>query len=105
MVQAVDVQLAAAVPTENCLGLARYASETTPSYAIALTPAAADVERLVQRLRNAVVPIVGRRVDGRLVLDLRTVLPRQDQRLVEMVADDASSLAKTVAETAAIPGV
>ncbi len=103
LAQAVDVESAAAVPTENCLGLARYEHDNLPSYAIALTPVGGDVQPLDQRLRNAAVPIVGRRVDGRLVLDLRTVLPRQDQRLVEMVAGDAKLPVESAVETAATP--
>ncbi|MEX2092122.1 MAG: L-seryl-tRNA(Sec) selenium transferase [Pirellulales bacterium] len=103
--QADDVESAEAVATENCLGLARYEIEKMPSYAIALSPVGGDVARLDQRLRSAPVPIVGREVAGRLLLDLRTVLPRQDQRLVEIVAGPWDLPAKTVAETAATPGI
>jgi hypothetical protein len=38
-----------------------------------------------ERLRNAPLPLVGRRQDDRLLVDLLTVLPRQDLDLVEIV--------------------
>ena len=90
LAQADDVDFAVAVATENCLGIAHLDDEHMPSFAIALTAANNDVRALDQRLRNAPVPVFGRRQDDRLLVDLRTVLPRQDQRLVEMVAGDSS---------------
>jgi L-seryl-tRNA(Ser) seleniumtransferase len=38
---------------------------------------------LANRLRTATQPVVGRIENDRLLLDLRTVFPRQDQALVE----------------------
>jgi L-seryl-tRNA(Ser) seleniumtransferase len=72
-----------------------------PSYAIALTPAGGNVAALDERLRKSPVPIVGRREGDRLLLDLRTVLPRQDQSLVEMVVRRATPVAENAIETAA----
>jgi L-seryl-tRNA(Ser) seleniumtransferase len=54
-----------------------------PSYGIALTPADGDVHSLDKRLRAAPSLIRGRLEGDRLVLDLRTVFPRQDTQLVE----------------------
>jgi len=98
--QASDVEYAAAVTSESCLGLARLENDKLPSYAIALTPAGGDLGSLIRRLQNAPVPVVGRVDEERLLLDLRTVLPRQDQRLVEMIVGSTDSLAKTLAESA-----
>jgi L-seryl-tRNA(Ser) seleniumtransferase len=102
LAQAADVEFAVAVPSESCLGLAHIDDDKLPSYAIALTPEGGDLRSLDQRLRNASVPIIARAEEGRLLVDLRTVLPRQDQRLVEMIAREAILPAKTVDETAAI---
>jgi L-seryl-tRNA(Ser) seleniumtransferase len=54
-----------------------------PSYGIALTPGDGDVHRLEKRIAASSQPVVGRVENDRLVLDLRTVFPRQDKSLVE----------------------
>ena len=89
--QAEDVASAAAVATENCLGVAHSIDRRLPSFAIALTAANDDVRALDRRLRNAPVPVVGRIQDDRLLIDLRTVLARQDRQLVEMIVGDLSA--------------
>lgn len=63
------------------------------SWSIALTPAERSLERLAAQLRQASPPVVGRTEGDRLVLDLRTVFPRQDLELVEA----AEALGHTVA--------
>jgi L-seryl-tRNA(Ser) seleniumtransferase len=85
MAQASDVQSAVVFESDSALGLSHGGSDKLPSIAIVLTPADGNAGALDQRLRHATVPVVGRLDDGRVWLDLRTVLPRQDQRLVEMV--------------------
>jgi L-seryl-tRNA(Ser) seleniumtransferase len=67
-----------------------------PTWAIALTPASGTAEELAEALRNGEPSIVGRVQDGRLLLDLRSVFPRQDQQLIEAVA--AVSTEKASAE-------
>jgi L-seryl-tRNA(Ser) seleniumtransferase len=57
-------------------------SHEYPSYAVALT-VEGDVKSLDRRLRDGALPIVGRIEGERLLLDLRTVLPRQDKTLVD----------------------
>ncbi len=54
-----------------------------PSFGVALTPADGDLQGLERRLINSSQPVVGRIESERLVLDLRTVFPRQDKLLVE----------------------
>ena len=56
-----------------------------PSWGIALTPRKGDVASLAETLSQAVYPVLGRPEGGRLVLDLRTVFPRQDMDLVSAV--------------------
>jgi L-seryl-tRNA(Ser) seleniumtransferase len=80
-----DVEFADVIATSNCLGIGRFAHWNRPSYAIALAAANGDVAALDERLRNASLPVVGRRQEDRLLVDLLTVLPRQDLDLVEMV--------------------
>jgi len=46
------------------------------------------------------VPIVACRHENRLLVDLRTVLPRQDQTIVDMVAGPSLPAPTTAAETA-----
>jgi L-seryl-tRNA(Ser) seleniumtransferase len=57
-----------------------------PSYGIALTACNADMDSLEKRLANAAQAVVGRVENERLVLDLRTVFPRQDQALLAALA-------------------
>ena len=57
-----------------------------PTRLVAIDPAPADAAELEQRLRAGKTPIVARIQDGRVLLDLRTVLPDQEDRLVEGVA-------------------
>jgi len=45
-----------------------------------------DAAPLERRLRLGTPPIVGRVQEGRLLLDLRTVLPAQDEMLIERLA-------------------
>ena len=53
------------------------------TWCVAVTPEGMSVDRLAAGLRQGTPPVVGRVVQDRLVLDLRTVVPRQDQGLVE----------------------
>jgi L-seryl-tRNA(Ser) seleniumtransferase len=48
-----------------------------------------DAEALASRLRAGDPPVVGRIQEGRLLLDARTVLPGEDEALVEAVAGAA----------------
>jgi L-seryl-tRNA(Ser) seleniumtransferase len=91
LAQAADVAFAVAVATENCLGVAHSTDQRLPSFAIALTTANDDASALDQRLRSAPVPVVCRLEDDRLLVDLRSVLARQDRQLVEMIAGDSAA--------------
>jgi L-seryl-tRNA(Ser) seleniumtransferase len=53
-----------------------------PTWCIAIRPAAMTVDRLDAALRMGTPPVVGRKKDDRLLLDLRSVLPRQDIQLL-----------------------
>lgn len=71
------------VETESTVGGGSLPEETQPSRGIAL--AATSAARAVAALRNADPPIIARIVDDRVVLDLRSVLPEQDDRLTQAV--------------------
>jgi L-seryl-tRNA(Ser) seleniumtransferase len=69
--------------TRSTVGGGSLAEETQPSFAVALGGVAAT--RLAAALRKADPPVVARIVDGRVALDLRTVLPEDDEVLVRAV--------------------
>jgi L-seryl-tRNA(Ser) seleniumtransferase len=77
--------IASAVPIETESPVTLAIAEGVPSYGIALTPANADVRALDKRLRTARFPIAGRVESERVILDLRTVQPRQDIALVDSI--------------------
>ncbi len=81
---------------------ARFADQQLPSWSIALRPAQGTAEKLAEQLRAA-SPAVWTTVDGgRVRLDLRTVLPRQDEPLV--AALEALGLKPTAAPAASAGG-
>jgi seryl-tRNA(Sec) selenium transferase len=53
---------------------------------IALSPVRDDVQALDKRLRSARFPVLGRIENDQIILDLRTVLPRQDTTLIDALA-------------------
>jgi L-seryl-tRNA(Ser) seleniumtransferase len=57
-----------------------------PTWAIALRHATRSADWLDGWLRQQEIPIVGRIEDDRLLLDLRTALPEEDERVAEMLA-------------------
>ncbi|MBN1911167.1 MAG: L-seryl-tRNA(Sec) selenium transferase [Pirellulales bacterium] len=54
-----------------------------PTWCIAMTPVHMNVDRLSTLLRSADPAVLGRMEEDRLLLDLRSVLPRDDLRLVD----------------------
>ena len=69
-------------------GLSTVGGGGAPGSAIAtrltrLTPSARSASWLESRLRELRPPVIARIVDDRVLLDLRTVLPEQDERLIE----------------------
>ena len=52
-----------------------------PTWCVALRPAALTVDRLADALRSGTPAVVGRKKGDRLLLDLRSVPPRQDTQL------------------------
>jgi L-seryl-tRNA(Ser) seleniumtransferase len=71
------------VPCQSAIGGGSTPGETLPSIGIALPADAPD--RLHTALRSGSLPVVGRIVDRRLLLDLRTVLPEADILLPDLI--------------------
>jgi len=84
-------QLAATTPIEEAevvAGVTYFGGGSIPTQeletrCIALKPAQMTVDRLATALRLGKPPVVGRVHQDRLLLDLRSVLPRQDMLLVD----------------------
>jgi L-seryl-tRNA(Ser) seleniumtransferase len=70
------------VETDSTVGGGSLPEETQPSRAVALAGRAAP---LVARLRAARPAVITRIVDGRVALDLRAVLPEDDELLIRTV--------------------
>ena len=78
------------VPGVSRIGGGSSPTGERPTRLIAIDPAPDDAARLEQRLRECTVPIIARIQDGRVLLDLRTVLPEQEERLIEGVVEALS---------------
>jgi L-seryl-tRNA(Ser) seleniumtransferase len=78
-----DLTDVAAVETRATVGGGSLPGETLPSWAIAPSPiAAGTVDELARRLRLGATAVFGRVEHDRLLLDLRTILPEDDERLL-----------------------
>jgi L-seryl-tRNA(Ser) seleniumtransferase len=89
LAQAEGIALATAIETTS--EVSGLLSGGIPSYGIALSPSDGNVEALENRLQSARFPVVGRVEGERLILELRTVLPRQDRTLVESLTTKHSA--------------
>jgi L-seryl-tRNA(Ser) seleniumtransferase len=85
LAQAADIATAAAVETRSPVSAALAPDGGLLSYGVALTTRTNSIAELDNRLRTLPLPIIGRIENNRLILDLRTVLPRQDRALVEVI--------------------
>ncbi len=73
------------IPSESTVGGGSLPGETLPTYVLALTAGSPD--RLLARLREARTPIIARLEEDRVLLDPRTVLPEQDEALLDGVKE------------------
>ncbi|MDQ2953200.1 MAG: L-seryl-tRNA(Sec) selenium transferase, partial [Chloroflexota bacterium] len=76
------------IATESTVGGGSLPEETQPSRAVALGGRAATI---VARLRGARPAVISRIIDGRVALDLRSVLPEDDERLASTVIASLSN--------------
>jgi L-seryl-tRNA(Ser) seleniumtransferase len=86
-IAAVKKIVTAAEPVQDTtyLGGGSIPTQQLPTWCIAITPAGMTVDRLAATLRAGTPPVVGRIQQDRLLLDLRSVFPRQDVDLVAAV--------------------
>ncbi|MYN66947.1 MAG: hypothetical protein F4X11_18250 [Acidobacteria bacterium] len=75
--------------TEATIGGGSTPGVTLPSRALAVEVAGRTPDDLAAALRGGVPPVIGRIADERLLLDLRSVDPREDDHLAEAVANAA----------------
>jgi L-seryl-tRNA(Ser) seleniumtransferase len=80
------VASAEAMESSTYLGGGSVPTQELPTWCIALTPSQGGADRLSAALRTGRPAVVGRIQNERLLLDLRTVFPRQDQELVAAVS-------------------
>jgi L-seryl-tRNA(Ser) seleniumtransferase len=74
------------VDGESLLGGGSAPSATLPTKLIAISCAQISAEELATRLRRSERPVLARLEEGRVLLDLRTVFPEQDEVLSEVLA-------------------
>jgi L-seryl-tRNA(Ser) seleniumtransferase len=84
---------AAVVETSSTIGGGSLPEETQPSRGVALSTTSAA--RAVGALRAAAPPVIARIVDDRVVLDLRSVLPEDDDELITSVVMALSAARKS----------
>jgi L-seryl-tRNA(Ser) seleniumtransferase len=75
--------VAAVIETTSTVGGGSLPEETQPSRGVALS--ATSAAKAVGALRHADPPVIARIIDDRVVLDLRSVLPEQDDLLARAV--------------------
>ena len=85
-VAGLEVSIAA---TEAAVGGGSTPGVTLPSRALAVEVAGRTPDDLAAALRGGVPPVIGRIAEERLLLDLRSVDPREDDDLAEAVASAA----------------
>ena len=73
---------AEAISDVTYLGGGSIPTQQLPTWCVALKPAAWSVDRLAAALRTAAPAVVGRVREDRLLLDLRSVFPRQDTEML-----------------------
>ena len=79
-------QTAEPVAGVTYLGGGSIPTQQLATWCVAIRPAGRSVDQLAAALRRGKPPVVGRVHEDRLLLDLRSVLPRQDQDLVAALA-------------------
>ena len=73
------------VPAESTVGGGSLPGERLATTALAITPRRSGAADLLRRLREHEPPVIGRIVEERVLLDPRTVLPEEDDVVVEAV--------------------
>ena len=73
------------IETESTVGGGALPEETQPSRAVAIAPKHGRANEIAARLRRTDPPVIARVIDDRVALDLRSVLPEDDDLLARAV--------------------
>jgi len=84
-IQATGIAAVEVIAGQAFVGGGSLPNQALATICLALTPASGTVDALATALRNSTPAVVGRIQDGRLLLDLRSVQPRDDAGLVAAV--------------------
>ncbi|MGD0383096.1 MAG: hypothetical protein ABSA77_06205, partial [Thermoguttaceae bacterium] len=76
------VSSAEAISDVTYLGGGSIPTQQLPTWCVALRPVSWPVDRLAAALRTGAPAVVGRVREDRLLLDLRSVFPRQDAEML-----------------------
>ncbi len=85
LAQAPAIASAEPVQDSTFLGGGSMPNQQIPTWCVALKPAHDNIDTLAANLRNGFPAVCGRLHNDSLLLDLRTVFPRQDAQLVQAV--------------------
>lgn len=88
-----------AIPSQAYLGGGSLPSQQIGTWCVAFAPARGSVDELAVKLRTGTPAIFGRIQKDRLLIDLRSVFPRQDMEIVEAIRSLSES-AKPSGESA-----
>ncbi len=81
-IAAMGVASVEVIASQTFIAGAPLPGQAMPTVHLALAPISRSVEQLAAALRGGVPPVVGRIEGDKLLLDLRSVQPRQDLQLV-----------------------
>jgi L-seryl-tRNA(Ser) seleniumtransferase len=95
LAQSTTIASAIPVETRSPISAALASDNHWASYGIALAAVDGNIRALDERLRSLPLPIHGRVEGDRLILDLRTVFPRQDTELIVAVAGPPTTVTAT----------
>jgi L-seryl-tRNA(Ser) seleniumtransferase len=70
--------------SEASVGAGAFPAQTLPSFAVRINGKATEIE---EKLRTADLPVIGRIADGALLLDLKSVPPAHDARLIQSILE------------------
>lgn len=73
------------IRSESAVGGGSLPGTTLPTVVLAIDPPSTD--EFLAKLRQAKPPVIARIAEGRVLLDPRTVLPEQDERLIDILRE------------------
>lgn len=85
MAESGAIDTAEAIQDKAYLGGGSVPAQELSTWCIALEPVGGGVDALAAALRKGQPAVVGRVQQDRLLLDMRSVFPRQDTQLVEAI--------------------